>query len=316
MQQPPVDTLERRLGDWARARLPFWAAEFVMFVLKQGWACLFGGVLLVAIIVTKLVWPEGAWIARYDFLVVLAVAIQVTFLRFGLESWSEARVILLFHATGTAMEVFKLAAGSWDYPEAGVLKVMGVPLFTGFMYGSVGSYIARVVRIFDMRFAPFPPVWVLWVLGAAIYVNFFAHHYVWDMRWVLMALTVLIFGRTRIWFTIHQRAWWMPMPLAAFFASFFLWVAENVGTFTGTWVYAKQGAWQMVSVQKMGSWYLLLFVALATVSLVMRAMLVRTGLKVGPDGRLIGADNGGYDESEIPAHDGARARSGEVESVL
>ena len=308
--------VERRLGDWARARLPFGVAEFVMFVLKQGWACLFGGLLLVAIVVTKLVWPSDAWIARYDFLVVLAVAIQVAFLRFGLESWSEARVILLFHATGTAMEVFKISAGSWDYPEAGVLKVLVVPLFTGFMYGSVGSYIARVVRIFEMRFAPFPQLWVLWALGFAIYLNFSAHHYVWDMRWVLMGLTVVVFGRTRVWFTIHERAWWMPMPLAAGFASFFLWVAENVGTFTGTWVYAKQGDWQMVSVQKIGSWYLLLWVAFATVTLVMREMVMRQGLKVGADGRLIGANKGGRDESEISAHDGARAGSGEVEGVL
>jgi uncharacterized membrane protein YoaT (DUF817 family) len=287
MAADQVSSLERRLGDKARARLPFWAAEFVMFVLKQGWACLFGGLLLVAIILSRAVWPDDAWIARYDFLVVLALAIQVAFLRFGLESWSEARVILLFHATGTAMEIFKISAGSWAYPEAGLLKVMGVPLFSGFMYGAVGSYIARVVRIFHMRFAPFPPIVVLWGLAAAIYVNFFTHHYIFDFRWVLMALTLLIFARTRVWFTVDHHAWWMPMPLAAVLAAFFLWVAENVGTFTGTWIYAKQGAWEMVSLSKLGSWYLLLWVALATVTLVMREMLIRQPLRRGPDQSLM-----------------------------
>lgn len=41
--------------------------EFVVFGLKQGWACLFGGLMLGLIIGTKLVWPEHAIIARYDF---------------------------------------------------------------------------------------------------------------------------------------------------------------------------------------------------------------------------------------------------------
>ena len=47
--------LERRLGDWARARLHPYVAEFIMFVLKQGWAAMFGILFLVAIIGTKAV---------------------------------------------------------------------------------------------------------------------------------------------------------------------------------------------------------------------------------------------------------------------
>lgn len=31
-----------------------------------------------------------------------------------------SRVILLFHLTGTAMEWFKVTAGSWAYPEPGL----------------------------------------------------------------------------------------------------------------------------------------------------------------------------------------------------
>ena len=45
--------IERRLGDWMRVRLPGWAAELVMFLLKMGWSALFGLSLLVAIIGTK-----------------------------------------------------------------------------------------------------------------------------------------------------------------------------------------------------------------------------------------------------------------------
>jgi uncharacterized membrane protein YoaT (DUF817 family) len=266
-------SLERRLGDWARARLPFALAEFVMFVLKQGWACLFGGLLLFAIIATKLVWQPEWPLQRYDFLFLFAISTQVIFLWAKLETWEEARVILLFHLTGTAMEWFKVGAGSWAYPEPGLFMVMGVPLFSGFMYASVGSYIARVIRVFDMAFAPYPSFPLTVLLAIGIYVNFFAHHFLPDIRIVLFAATVMLYARTRVWFRIHDQHWWMPMPLAAFLAALALWVAENVGTMTGTWLYSGQSLGKMVSFGKLGSWYLLLYVAFVTVTLVTRRAL-------------------------------------------
>ncbi len=78
-----------------------------------------------------------------------------------------------------------------------MLKLMGVPLFSGFMYASVGSFQARVIRIFEMRFAPYPPYWVTMILAVAIYVNFFAHHFIFDIRYLLIAATVILFARTR-----------------------------------------------------------------------------------------------------------------------
>jgi uncharacterized membrane protein YoaT (DUF817 family) len=265
--------LERALGDWARTRLPGAVVELIMFVLKQGWACLFGALLLVALLVTRAVWSDDWPVHRYDALVVFAVATQVLFLRYRLETWDEARVIVLFHLTGTVMEVFKVQMGSWSYPEPGLLKVLEVPLFSGFMYASVGSYMARVIRIFDMRFAPYPPFWQTWVLAAAIYINFFAHHFLPDIRIGLFATTVLIFGRTRVWFRVADHDRWMPMVLAGFLSAGALWVAENVGTATGTWIYSGQTPDRLVSFAKLGSWYLLLFVAFVTVSLVSRAAL-------------------------------------------
>nr|WP_095597141.1 DUF817 domain-containing protein [Actibacterium pelagium] len=254
-----------------------------MFVLKQGWACLFAGLMLCALLLSAAIWQPEWQIARYDALVVFAVAIQILFIATGLESLREARVILLFHLTGTAMEIFKVQAGSWSYPEVGLLKLWGVPLFSGFMYASVGSYMARVIRIFRMHFAPFPPYpWVL-ALAVAIYVNFFAHHFLPDIRIALFAATLVLFARTRIWFEIGTLFYWMPLPLAAILTAFFLWVAENIGTLTKTWVYAGQGA-EMVSFAKMGSWYLLLYVSFATVLLVYQDVLSRQPLeKSAPD---------------------------------
>lgn len=268
-------TLERRMGDWARSRLPFALAEFVMFVLKQGWACLFGGLLLAAILATKAFWQADWSLQRYDFLFLFAIVTQIIFLWRGLETWEEARVILLFHLTGSAMEWFKVSAGSWAYPEPAIFQLMGVPLFSGFMYASVGSYIARVIRIFDMRFAPYPPYWLTVLLAVGIYVNFFAHHFLPDIRLGLFAATVLLYARTRIWFCIHDRDWWMPLPVAALLAALALWIAENVGTATGTWIYSGQLPGQVVNLAKLGSWYLLLYVAFVTVTLVSRRALSR-----------------------------------------
>lgn len=272
MTQHTTRSTEKSLGHWMRARLPYGLAEFVMFVLKQGWAALFGGLMLVGIMVTKAIWQPDWSVARYDALVIYAITLQAGFLYFKLESWAEARVILLFHISGTLMEIFKIHMGSWAYPEPGLLKLMGVPLFSGFMYASVGSFMARVVRIFDMRFTPFPPFWMHFALAAAIYLNFFTHHWIWDFRWVLMALTVVLYWRVRIWFLIGKY-YWMPLPMAAFFSSFFLWIAENVGTRSGTWVYAGAKSIDWASLAKMGSWYLLLYVSFATVTLVYQSIL-------------------------------------------
>lgn len=276
--QPPVKhnlSIERRLGDWMRARLPAGPAEFVMFVLKQAWAALFGILFIFALISTAVLWQPDWALHRYDALLIFAVVTQALFVVLKLESWREVRVIALFHIVGTVMEIFKLHMGSWGYPEPGLVKLGGVPLFSGFMYACVGSYMARVIRIFEMRFAPYPPFWTTCALAAAIYLNFFTHHFVADVRLVLFAATVILFFRTRIWFYAGDTARWMPLPLAAFFSSIFLWIAENVGTMTGTWMYKGQASFEIVGFAKLGSWYLLLYVSFLLVTLIYRDVLIR-----------------------------------------
>jgi uncharacterized membrane protein YoaT (DUF817 family) len=52
-----------------------------------------------------------------------------------------------------------------------------VPLFSGFMYAAIGSYMARAWRLLDLRFVGYPPLGAPWLLAVAAYVNFFSHHY-------------------------------------------------------------------------------------------------------------------------------------------
>ena len=124
-----------------------WLYEFVLFGFKQGWACLFGGLMLALLLATHFLYPENAALHRYDFLTLSAIAIQAAMLAFRLETWAEAKIILIFHIVGTVMELFKTAAGSWIYPEASVLHIGAVPLFSGFMYAAVGSYIAGTLSL-------------------------------------------------------------------------------------------------------------------------------------------------------------------------
>ncbi len=111
------------------------------------------------------------------------------------------------------------------------------------------------------------------VLACAIYANFFAHHYLPDIRLALFAATVLLFIRTRIYYRIGANWHWMPLPLAAFLSSIFLWLAENIGTATKVWLYHGQSVNDWVSLAKMGSWYLLLYVSFTTVTVVFRDAL-------------------------------------------
>lgn len=277
----PLETWgRRRLADaqaWAdQSRLRRYAVEFLWFGLKQGWACLFGGLMLALILVTFLVWPKlwpdgGAPLSRYDFLFVGALLIQAGMLVFRLESWEEARVIFLFHVAGTIMELFKTAHGSWIYPEDSILRIGAVPPFSGFMYAAVGSYIARVQRIFHIRVRAYPPIWTTWALAAAIYVNFFAHHWLPDVRIALFVATALLFGRGWFFFTADRRRRSMPLLLGYFLVALFIWFAENLATLGRAWVYPGQEAgWEMVSLAKLGSWFLLMIISIVLVSLVHR----------------------------------------------
>jgi uncharacterized membrane protein YoaT (DUF817 family) len=227
--------------------------------------------MLALLLGTHLFYPADAPIARYDFLTIAAVLIQAAMLGLRLESWNEAKVILAFHAVGTIMELFKTANGSWLYPEPGLLKIGTVPLFSGFMYAAVGSYIARVWRIFRFRFDDYPPAAATYALAAAIYVNFFAHHWLPDVRWALFAAAGLLFWRTRIRFTPFRQERWMPLLVGWLLVALFIWFAENIGTFSNAWLYPGQRhGWRMVSIAKLGSWYLLMIISFVLVSLVHR----------------------------------------------
>jgi uncharacterized membrane protein YoaT (DUF817 family) len=245
--------------------------ELLIFGVLQAWACLFAGVLLGFILLTKFSYPSWMPIARYDFLLLVAVTTQVALLALKFERIEEAKVILIFHVVATVMELFKTAKGSWIYPDANVIRIAGVPLFSGFLYSAVGSYIARCWRLFDFRFSNYPDARWTWLLALLIYVNFFTHHYIIDARWALFTIAAAIYGRTMIHFTVDRVPRRMPLLLGFFLVSLFIWLAENIGSFSAVWLYPHQlRTWSPVTWGKLGSWFLLMIISFVLVSLVNR----------------------------------------------
>ncbi|MDG2001941.1 MAG: DUF817 family protein, partial [Novosphingobium sp.] len=140
-------------------------------------------------------------------------------------------------------------------------------LFSGFMYAAVGSYLARIWRIFDFRYSAYPNRFATSLLATAIYVNFFAHHWLPDIRLLLFAAMGLLFWRTRIWFRVWRDYRWMPLLIGFFLVASFIWFAENISTFSRAWVYPDQAdGWAMVSPTKLGAWYLLMYISFILVA--------------------------------------------------
>lgn len=242
--------------------------EFFVFGIKQAYASLFGGALLFVMILTSFWYPIN-FIHRYDFIFLFAIFFQIFLVLFKLETPKEFLMIFIFHIIATIMEVFKTSPniGSWNYPEDYVFGIATVPLFTGFMYSAVGSYIARIWRIFEFKFSNYPKQSLSIFLVVLVYINFFTHHFIFDMRWILLVFTFTLFYRTKIYFKVINKYRNMPIILGWFLVAFFIWIAENIATYANIWIYPNQvSSWNMVSLAKISSWFLLMLLSFVMVS--------------------------------------------------
>ena len=209
-------------------------------------------------------------------------------LSFRLETVEEAKVILAFHFVGTVDGSVQDCAGSWIYPEDRLLRIGGVPLFSGFMYAAVGSYLARVRRIFELRFEPYPRCCGRSCWRVAVYVNFFAHHWLPDVadRAVRRRCLRCSGARGRV-SPVWREERWMPLLVGWLLVALFIWFAENLGTFARAWAYPSQRSrldeWSRRP--SSGAWYLLMYISFVLVAAVrplasarrMETLMVHTG---------------------------------------
>lgn len=239
------------------------------WLLRFGWleacSCIFAAGVFAGLVVTQVV-PLP--IAAYDFLLIWCVALTLVFWAIGVETWREVLVIVAFHLLGLGLELFKVRMGSWSYPGEAVAKIGGVPLFSGFMYAAVGSYICQAWRRFDLRLSHYHP-WPTTVVAVGIYANFFTHHWTVDLRIPLAVAGLFVLRRTVVHFTVGRTRNRMPLALAFVLIGLFLWLAENAATFLDAWKYSDQlEVWTAVHPSKIGAWSLLVtmsFVLVATV---------------------------------------------------
>lgn len=118
-----------------------------------------------------------------------------------------------------------------------------------------------------VRYRPKPTA----VVAAAIYLNFFTHHWLPDVRWPLAAALLVVTARTWVRFTVAGVRHRMPLALSFALIGFFLWGAENIATYLGAWRYPYQlHGWEPVSAAKIGAWALLISVTFALVALARR----------------------------------------------
>lgn len=241
--------------------------EFGYFGIKEARACLFAGLFFAAVFLMPRAGLFG--LPRYDVLLLFALSVQTWMLWRKLETWDEFKAIGLFHAIGFALEAFKVSGGiqSWSYPDFAYSKVLGVPLFSGFMYAAVGSYIIQAWRLLDIRILHHPPYWMAGTIALLIYANFFSHHYIGDYRWYLAACALGLYARAEVVFRPYDKERRMPLLIGFVLTGFFIWLAENLSTFFGIWRYPDQlGAWSVVHIGKWSSWSLLVVMTFTLVA--------------------------------------------------
>ena len=258
--------------DTARLPLSRWRLlprRLVQFALLELACCAFAIAIFIGLAASALIWKyTNPPIARYDALLIYVIVVQIAFVALKQETWRELGVICAFHLIGLALEVFKVHTGSWAYPDAGVVRVGGVPVFSGFMYASVGSYICQAFRRLDLHVGGFR-WWPVSLLAVAAYLNFFTHHVIVDLRWVIAAGFLIALWGSAVHFTVGGDRYWMPTTVAFILIGGFLWLAENLATALSAWRYPDQAdGWHLVHAGKFGSWALLISLSFVLVAAV------------------------------------------------
>lgn len=235
------------------------------FIRKHIIACTFPFALIACLAITKFVYIPG--VPRYDLLFVLCLGIQWLMIKLRLESLREAAVVAIFHILGLGLEIYKVNQGSWSYPEFSYLNVYGAPLYSGFMHGSVASFMCLAWKQFDLKSTGWLSPHQSWPIAIAVYSLFFSSHASTLFRTATLVFILFLFWKCQVHYTVQKQRYRMPMSLAFVLIGFMIWVAENIATYLGAWKYPYQlEVWQPVHAAKIVSWSLLMIVSLIIVA--------------------------------------------------
>ena len=222
--------------------------------------------------------------ARYDFLFLAALAIQLA--HAGVPAGNAVRsqghpdLPRRRHGHGDIQDLRRLV----DLSGGELFRIGGVPLFSGFMYAAVGSYLARISRIFDMRYTQYPPLWATVLLAVGDLCQFLRAPF--HRRYALGAVrghgAALSSARSCITASSASatacRCWWASC-----------WSRCSSGS-PRTSAHGRAPGSILVSTtagrtfrsSKLGSWYLLMIISFVLVTLVHRPRKLDTELDKEP----------------------------------
>lgn len=233
--------------------------EFFYFGIKNARASLFAGLFFAAMFLVPRAGVLG--LPRYDVLLLVALALLAWMVLVKLETLDELKVMCGFYVLGFVLEVFKTSSSiqSWSYPDFAYTKLFGVPLFAGFTYAAVGSYMMQVWRLFHLCTLHHPPYWMACTMAILVYVNFFTHPYIGDYRLYIAACAAGLYTRATVLFRPLDRDRKMPILLCFALIVFFIWLTDDISKFFSLWHYFNQlGAWSAVHADHWSSWSLLM----------------------------------------------------------
>jgi uncharacterized membrane protein YoaT (DUF817 family) len=239
-------------------------SHLLTFAKQQALACIFPALVFTSLGLSHFF---TAVLPRYDFMLLMCILTQVVLYFSKVETADEVLVICVFHLLGLMMELFKVHIGSWTYPESAHTKFFGVPLYSGFMYASVASYMCQAWRRLDLQIIGWPNHIGARIIGLFIYLNFFSNHFLFDVRYIIGIFVMLLFGKSVVLFRLQNKVYQIPVVLSFLLIGFFIWLAENVATGLGAWQYSYQhSGWHMVNYQKLSSWAFLVIVSFIIVA--------------------------------------------------
>jgi uncharacterized membrane protein YoaT (DUF817 family) len=233
-------------------------------------AASFPGFVLGMIALTRFAQVPG--LHRYDLLLLCFLGWQLGMWLLKVETTREVAAIFLFHLMGVTLEMWKVAHGGWSYPEPGLSKVLEVPLYSGFMYASIGSFFLALWKRLELRMIAPPPVGPTLALTALAYVNFWTNVWLPDLKPLVVLLALPLFWRSRLQADLGRRVG-VPLLLVFPLLGGAVWLAENWGTAFGSWRYPRQDqGWTWVPEDKLLSWTVLVLVSVVIVWLLDRGL--------------------------------------------